>query len=343
MAIFTFDAITASQAAAFTGADTLQFSSGAATQLSVAYLTAPEQVAVTLNGQTVNFGTGIYASSNLSFANGGVLFVGGAGADASSGSASADALFGGAANDTLNGGGGADLIQGNQGDDSEGGGAGSDTIYGGQGNDAIVLGDAGAGEANWGIGNKGDDTITASGGADVILGGQGNDLLIGGSGGDLLNGNLGDDTIRGGTGADTISGEGGRDVLSGGGGADLFTFRTGDSDVTEAGADRISDWTHLDHIQLPVLGGFMGYAPAPGGGTSDPYGYGDSGTTTYDYATALAGANAAFQSNGSVHIYAAQVGSDVVIYADTDNNHAADMSVILVGASLSSLDASNYI
>jgi Ca2+-binding RTX toxin-like protein len=338
MTQFMFDSITASEAMAFNGAaDSVQFGSGDATQVSVAYLSAPEQVAVSFNGMTVDFGTGVYGSHNLTFANGGMVFIGGGGADAATGGGGSNALFGGGGDDTLTGGGGANLIQGNQGNDSLAGGAQNNTIYGGQGDDAISLG-SGFSEASFANGNRGSDTITAAGGTDTVLGGQGDDLLNGGNGGDFLNGNLGNDTIHGGTGNDTILGEGGRDVMSGGGGADLFIFNAGDSDVTATGADQILDWSHQDHIQLPVKGGFMGYAPPPG---MDPYGGG--GGMTLDFPTALNGANAAFQANPTVHIYAAQVGNDVDIFVDTNGDHMADMAITLVGASLSSLDASNYV
>jgi len=82
----------------------------------------------------------------------------------------------------------------------------------------------------------------------------------------------------------------------------------------------------------------MGYAPP----ASDPYGYGGGGMAL-DFPTALNGANTAFQMDPTVHIYAAQVGNDVDIFADTNGDHIADMAIILVGASLSSLDASNYV
>ncbi len=326
MATYSFQTITAVQAGAYNGAnDSVNFGAGEAVQVTAAYLTAPDQVAVSYRGQTVSFGTGVYGDLDLKFDNGAMVFVGGTGADNAIGTAADDAMFGGAGADTLNGAGGGDILQGNQGADSLVGGAGGDTVYGGQDNDAILLG-VGADEANFANGNKGDDTIIASNGIDTVLGGQGNDSIIGGSGGDFLNGNLGDDTIQGGSGADSIAGEGGRDVISGGAGADVFSFATGASAMDALTADRILDWTAADRISLPVKGGYSEYGPV-----------------ARDFLTAeLAGHNT-MMPDPTQHILAVQLNGDVVVFADTDADTMPDVAIILVGVSLSDLDASNFI
>ena len=354
MALYTFQTITSAQAAGYSAsADSLSFGDGAANRVSVAYLAAPEQVAIALDGVTMNFGPGVYGDTDLGFTNGGMVYIGGGGADNATGTANADGLFGGAGGDTLNGGDGSDLLQGNQGADSMVGGGGDDSVFGGQDNDVIVLG-AGAGERNWSNGNKGDDFITGAAGSDTILGGQGNDNVVGGGGGDLLDGNLGDDTIVGGAAPDTILGEGGYDVMTGGGGADTFVFAAGSSEVNVATADRILDWSQLYHISLPSRGGYTEIVaqPAPtmpGGG--DPYGYGygagvegyGAGLTVDDFSAAQVAANTALGANTALRVVAAQAGSDVVAFIDSDGDHAADLAIILMGVTLDSIDASNFV
>ena len=326
MATYSFQTITPAQAGAYAGAaDSLSFGAGEASQVTVAFLTGPEMAAVSFQGRTMNFSPGVYGDLDLRFDNGGMVFVGGTGADNATGSAAGDAMFGGADADTLNGGAGANVIQGNQGEDSLVGGTGNDTIYGGQDNDTIVLG-TGSAESNFANGNKGDDTITASNGADTVLGGQGNDLITGGNGGQFLNGNLGNDTITGGAGADTISGEGGRDLLRGGDGADVFVFATGSSDMDGVTADRILDWTAADHISLNVKGG-----------------YSESRTVAHDFLTAELEGHNTMMPDPTQHILAVQWNSDVVVFADTDNDTMPDIAIVLVGVTLNALDAGNFI
>jgi Ca2+-binding RTX toxin-like protein len=337
MAAFTFQTISGAQAAAYTAADSLSLGGSVASQVSVAYL--PDGAAITLDGATINFGLGIINDDDLTFTNGGRLFIAGTGNDVLSGGAVSDALFAGAGNDTLNGGDGGDLLQGNQGADSLVGGAGNDSIYGGQDNDTIVLGPV-AGEANWTNGNKGADTINAAG-ADTVLGGQDNDLITGGAGACFLNGNLGDDTIIAGASADTILGEGGRDVLSGGGGGNTFVFGAGSSAMTAAGSDVITDWQAGDRIDLPFAGGYTEIAPQGGGG--DPYYGGGGNPTPYTFDSGLAAANNAVAMDGSLRVVAVQVGGDVVVFADTDGQGGLDLAVTLTGAILGAVDASSFI
>jgi Ca2+-binding RTX toxin-like protein len=365
VALYDFQTITAAQALGYNGTtDSLSFGAGSANSASVAFLSAPEQVAISFNGQTVNFGTGIYGDLDLSFANGGRLYVGSTAADNASGTPADDGLFGGAGGDSLSGGDGADLLQGNQGADSLVGGAGNDTIYGGQDNDVIVLGTA-TGESNFANGNKGDDTITGSSGTDTILGGQGADVINGGSGGSLLDGNLGDDTIHGGAGADMIIGEGGYDIMSGGGGADLFIFAPGSSVLDFALADRILDWSSTDHLSVSVTGGYTEITPPPSNAPPsttppiDPYaapamgnpsGYSyaplenaGASATQDEYSVALSAASNALSSNAALKIVAVQAGADVGVFVDTNGDHVVDLSIVLVGQSLNAIDSTNFI
>ena len=337
MALYTFETITAAEAAAYQPSDSLAFSTGAANLLSVSFLPSPEQVAITMGGRMVAFGVGIYGESDLTFPDGGRLFVGTPGPDNFSGGAAIDALFGGLDSDILSGGAAGDVLQGNQGADTLNGDAGNDTVYGGQGDDVINLG-AGADELNFTNGNKGNDTITAAHGGDTLLGGQGNDLIVGGAGGDLIFGNLGDDTIDAGGGADTIHGDSGYDLMSGGDGADLFVFPAGSSVVDAALSDRIQDWSPEDRIDLPVVAGYaeVSQQPMPG-----PYGYGY--TPPSDFATAQSAAASALAGNPGLNIVAAQASSDVAVFIDSDGDHLIDMAIILSNTTLASISEGNFI
>jgi Ca2+-binding RTX toxin-like protein len=345
LATYDITTITAAQAMAFSApTDSLSLGASSATEVSVAFTaTMPEQVLITVNGVTTTFGAGVMGDQNLTFADGGRLFVGTDGSDTAAGTDASDALFGGQGDDFLDGGAGADVVQGNQGNDTLNGGAGSDTVYGGQGNDVIDLGSgAGAGDANFANGNRGNDTITASNGHDTLLGGQGDDLLVGGSGGDVLNGNLGDDTIQGGPGDDTISGEGGADVMTGGGGADLFDFTVGGGGVTSSTADVITDWTTADHIRLgmPVgVSDFMSVAAMPG--FTDYYGMHPG--TTYTFDTGEMTAQNDMTMDPGLKVVAVQTTDGVAIYADTNGDHMIDLAIRLPGASLDALSFMSFV
>jgi Ca2+-binding RTX toxin-like protein len=344
LASYDIATITAAQAAAYNAmTDTLSLGAATATQVSVAFSGAPEQVMITVNGVTTAFGAGVMGAQNLAFADGGRLFIGTDGADTTNGTAAGDALFGGQGDDRMDGGAGNDVLQGNQGADTLNGGAGSDTIYGGQGNDAIDLGSGGsAGEANFANGNRGNDTIAASNGSDTLLGGQGDDLLIGGSGGDVLVGNLGDDTIQGGPGDDTISGEAGADVMTGGGGADLFDFTVGGGGTTSSTADVITDWTAADHIRLgmPVdMSSFMSVAATPA--FSDYYGMHPGHTYTFD--TGEMTAQGDMNMDPGLEVVAVQTTDGVAIYADTNGDHMIDLAIRLPGASLDTVSSLSFI
>jgi hypothetical protein len=352
MASYRLQSITAAQAAAYDGAiDSLSFGAGFANQITVLYLGGPEQVSVSYGGLTVNFGPGLYGDQDLTFDSGARLFVGGSGADVAVGGPGDDALFMGAGADNVNGGDGADVLQGNQGADTLIGGAGNDSAFGGQDNDLILLGD-GPDEGNWANGNKGQDTITGAGGADTLLGGQDADLVMGGGGADFLNGNLGDDTIRGGAGADTLIGEAGSDTLIGEGEGDLYVFGAGTSEVDVFLADRILDWTADDRIALPVHGDYMEFTvPVPTPGRPAP------GYPAYDpslplavnyFSMALGQADERMHIVGNhvtapLRILAAQTGGDVMVFVDVDGDNHTDLSIILVGTSLSAIDAVNFV
>lgn len=341
MASYIFETILPAEAAGFLAADSLAFSTGAANLLSVQFQPAPEQVVVSMAGRSVAFGPGLYGEA-AGFPDGGMLLIGTPGADNLVGGAAGDALFAGAGADVLSGGALGDVLQGNQGADTLSGDAGSDTVYGGQDNDVINLGSA-ADEHNFTNGNRGNDTITAGNGGDTLLGGQGEDSIVGGAGGDLIFANLGDDTVAAGDGADTIHGNGGYDVMSSGAGADLFVFEQGSSVIDFQLSDRILDWAPEDRIDLTVPGGYTeveATAPLP----PNPYGGGGyMYAPVDDFMTAQNAAASALAGNPALSVVAAQAGSDVVVFIDSDGNHAADMAIILSNITLGSVSAGNFI
>ena len=281
MADYTFTTLTAAQALALSGSDTLLIDVGTGSETSVSYgVPAADQITLVAGGRTLVVGTGA-TLTQISFTDGGRLFIGGTGDNTFTGGASSDGLYGGQGADTLSGGDGANLLQGNQGDDQLTGGAGADIIYGGQDNDRIAVG---AGR-NFAQGNRGNDTISGSSGDnDTLLGGQGNDLIgataigpgtaagpftiyldpVGRSGGgsDFLNGNLGDDTIFAGSGDDTISGEdggdnlydtGGRNLIDGGAGADTIVAGGSGTILGGAGDDAVGALASGSDAQRTLL------------------------------------------------------------------------------------------
>jgi len=350
MAAFVFETVTAAEAMAYSAAaDSLSFQSPDATgaKVSVRFVPAvdatPEQVALTLGSQTVNFGAGIYGEAGISFANGSMLFVGGPGGDTATGGDLADGLYGGQGADILNGGLGDDLLQGNQGTDSLTGGDGADVIYGGRDDDVV---DVGLG-ANFGQGNLGNDTVSAAAasGPNILLGGQGEDMIFGGDSADFLNGNLGSDSIAAGAGGDNLRGEDGADVLDGGFGADTldggagpdrFVFGMGSSETTLEGADRIQNWSSEDRIDTPGIGGASAYYQIPtsyGGGYG---GYGGDGGYPLPMAfdAALNQANSWMRGHSSDYIVTAQVNEGVAVFVDTNGDRFADLAILLVGANV---------
>jgi len=349
MAAFAFETITATQAAAYSGAvDGLEFQTPGmwAALASVSYVAgvdgAPDMVAVSLNGQTVMFGAGIYGDEDIRFGDGSKLFVGGLGAEVTSGTAFGDALFGGQGTDRLIGDLGGDFLQGNQGADTLIAGEGDDRVYGGQGDDAVDVGDG----ANFAQGNLGNDTVVsaAAAGPSVLLGGQGDDIVRGGGGDDFVNGNLGADELSGGGGADTLSGEGGADTLDGGAGADLFVMAAGSSAATLLEADRIFNWSFEDFIDVPGSGGpgafYMIPASTIGGGG---YGGGGGQFVPLSFATALSRANSWMQDHRTDTIVTAQVEDGVAVFVDSNGDRAADLAIILVGSGLFDVSGANFI
>ena len=147
----------------------------------------------------------------------------------------------------------------------------------------------------------------------------GDQTLSGTSGPDSIQGGYGNDTISGGAGDDTLVGAAGTDSLSGGDGADTFVV-TGVSG-TAAGLDHVFDFTGGSD-SLKFSGG-----PAATDANFDT-------ATATDYASAITAAFTA-ASGGAAYI-AVQVGSDVIVFADTNGDPGnLEDAVVLVGRSLS--------
>lgn len=273
MSTFQFETITAAQALAIGGQDSVTFASGSGQQATLLYnLDGNGGViseTVISGGHSVVFGAGLFELSqarHAAFPDGSLLVAGGAGNDALWYGPVGSGMFGGPGADTINGD-GYDVLQGNAGNDSLMGGSGPDTIYGGQGDDIIHTeppGNAGNNGplANFAQGNMGADTIYGGTGPDTLLGGKGDDVIYdvasaqGVSGGNFLNGNLGNDVISFSDGNNTVFGEDGNDTLQAQGqdyGSNLVYGGDGD------------DW----------IGGGLGSAYLDGGAGNDQVYFGD--------------------------------------------------------------------
>ena len=355
MPTYSFETITAAQAATITPSDTLVIAAGAghANEITVLYNPAsvdfPQgSITIAFGAQSVVFGPAISAVSQARqiqiydtphmFADDSLLFIGDElGNGLARFTLTNDALYGGGGDDSLFGGAGNDLIQGNTGNDTLNGWSDSDVIYGGQGNDRIFT-DLGA---NFAQGNKGDDFILGGPFFDTLLGGQGDDTISteAGSGlrGDFMNGNLGNDRITGGPTNDTIFGEDGADtltgggtdstadVLSGGAGADLFVVVSAAATPTVAAAMRIVDWSPEDHLHFDAVGAT--------GAAED---------TAADYAGAISRA-VARMANDAVDYVAVQVGGDVYVFCDCADTGASGRRSVaaLVGRTLADISVDN--
>lgn len=222
----------------------------------------------------------------------------------------ADSMTGAAGIDVLAAGAGADTVRGEGGDDVIFGGLNNDRVYGGDGNDEL----------------HGDDPYLPGGGNDMIFGDAGNDAAWGGRGNDLICGGTGDDLLVGGAGNDILQGDAGADVLLGGTGADLFRFRrTTDSIQNPAGRDVVRDFRpgEGDRIDLSFLDGNAGLAGVQG------------------LASASFLGTAAFGTNTPGQVRFDAITGGVVLQANTDNDSAAELVVIVRG--VTALTAADFV
>jgi hypothetical protein len=216
-------------------------------------------------------------------------------ADTLSGRGGNDTLSGGKGNDKLDGGSGNDKIIGGAGNDKIDGGSSNDKIFGGAGNDKI---DGGSGNDKI-FGGAGNDKIDGGKGYDAIYGGAGNDKIDGGKGNDTIYGGAGNDKIDGGSGDDLITGGAGADKLTGNSGNDHFIYLASSDSPAASGWDRITDFTQgHDKIDLAAL----------------------LGTTDLAWGNTTATANGAWYQTS---------GESTFVYADTDGNSIADLTIEL--------------
>ena len=142
------------------------------------------------------------------------------------------------------------------------------------------------------------------------------------------------DVIVGDAGSDKITGRGGADTLTGGTRSDTFIFSSGDTGITEATADTITDFaTGSDKIDVDAPGT---YAEA-------------DGSSTADLAAFITAANASLTTN-SDDIYAQfnfkGEGSTLVVIDENKSGtvDTGDTLIILSGLSTADgLDASDFI
>jgi len=257
----------------------------------------------------------------------------GEGADTLKGSAAADGLEGGDGNDSVHGHDGNDNVLGGTGNDTLDGGAGDDTLIGSDGDD-VFKGGAGNDRLDGGVGVDTLDMSSVSGvtvdlGLGLAFQGSfsqvviGVEKVIGGSGADLLIGNNLPNTLMGGAGNDTLqAGGGGADLLLGGTGADRFVY-TSISDAPVFG----------------IIGGIQDFSRAASDKIS-LVGIDADVTSAGDQAFSFIG-QAAF-SNVAGQLRYDAIGQMLVL-GDVDGDGEPDFAFWVYGASLTSMQASDFL
>lgn len=304
MANYTFETMTESDAAAFTGADRLIFLSGSPTTVSVVHHDPTSGLHATAESITITEGTlsHTFSATDLATAsqNNNLIFLSGNSdtllvdsdaattlnlntidpafnADAPAHTVfyafgGADNITGGDASDWIDAGNGADTITGfNDGSDEQLEGK-TDVLQGGTGADTIT-GSAGNDHI---YGNTIANANSADDGADHLNGGAGNDYIQGNVGADVIDGGADNDRLYGGADGDTITGGTGNDYLQGNKGADTLSGDAG-NDVVHGGADNDTigggadnDWLYGDNGNDVITGG-TGYDTLTGGAGKDNF------------------------------------------------------------------------
>ena len=252
--------------------------------------------------------------------------------------------------DTISTGSGNDVVYLSNGNYTVNLGAGNDTVYlsttmsiveGGNGTDTAVI-RAFDGFVDVNVDMKFStyfvpSKLTAQDGMDVNLKSF-EKITIDGNVSATLRGSANADTLIGDDGADTIEGREGADTLTGGNRQDTFVFSSGDTGITEATADEITDFVSgNDIIDLTtVTNGNIGtYVEANGTGNN--------------FAQFLSAATASF-TGAAVDIFAqynVNGSGNTFVIVDEDSNgsvSAGDTLIILSGLSGSSaIDSSDFI
>ena len=130
------------------------------------------------------------------------------------------------------------------------------------------------------------------------------------------------DTLTGDAGADTITGRGGADTLTGGSRSDKFVFESGDTGITEATADTITDFaTGTDKIDIDAPGSYV---------EAD-------GTSTANFAAFITAADASLTASDVIYAqYNFTGGGNTLVVIDEQKGepNAGDTLIILTGLSL---------
>jgi Ca2+-binding RTX toxin-like protein len=192
--------------------------------------------------------------------------------------------------------------------------AGDDVISTGSGNDIVNSRD-------------GNDQVFGQNGNDVIYTGDGNSLLDGANGNDGLTAGNGHNTLSGGNGNDVLTAGNGNNTLSGGNGNDTLTVGNGDNNLGGGNGN--------DTFYVGTGNNFLS-----GGNGSDTFMFGpDFGENVIsDF-----GNNDQIQFSGVFADFQAlldasqQVGNDTIISLDDGQ------SITLVGVSVNSLHASDFL
>ena len=208
---------------------------------SVSFTIGAEIENLTLTGAVGLSGTGNAKANLMIGSSGNDTLIGLVGADTLDGGLGADRMVGGNAGDRY-------LVD-NAGDLTiETAGGGVDTVVSsvnytiGSNIENLTLVGASAVQ---GDGNALANAITGNAQSNTLDGRNGNDTLVGMNGADLLLGGNNNDVLNGGLGTDT---------LTGGGGSDVFLFTSiGDSAVSAATRDIISDFGNTDHIDISAI------------------------------------------------------------------------------------------
>ena len=257
----------------------------------------------------------------------------------------ANAMLGNSAANRLRALGGNDKLEGGAGNDTLDGGAGYDTMVGGTGNDIfyvssskdVAVEKAGQGtdriitsvslDLRWNNGAfanvenitlaTGAVNATATDAANAMLGNSAANRLRALGGNDKLDGGAGNDTLIGSTGADTLVGGTGIDHLYGGGydGArDVFVFRSTKESPAGRGRDVIFDFAaKQDIVDLRLV---------------------DANTVMKgDQAFVFAKSPTAFG------VWASTNSAGVSLLADVNGDRAADLEILLSGATSFSADS----
>ncbi|MGF7150493.1 Ca2+-binding RTX toxin-like protein [Sphingomonas zeicaulis] len=238
------------------------------------------------------------------------------------GSAHDDQLTGDVGDNLLTGNAGNDLLQGGLGNDTLLGGAGVDTASYATATTGVTVSLLDAAAQNTGgagidtlssienlIGSNHADTLTGNATGNSISGGSGEDVIDGGSGNDTLDGGNGNDILIGANGDDILIGGAGRDTLTGGAGNDSFVYQSIVQSPASANADRITDFTLGDILDLSAV-------------DADSVTVGDQGFTQV----------AAFTGTAAQLTLAFDAGTNTTtLRGDTDGNGVADFSILFTG------------